>query len=298
MKAVNEIVKEFLYSQDVNELSRNEYSVVVRQFIKWITTKGLSFWDLKKKDILAYKSDLINSKKSVHTIGLYLTVVHKLFGYLHENGFREENIALGVKSPKKDRMFRKKYLPVDKVKELLSVINTGTLQGKRDFAIISLMLRTGIRRVELCRMKVDDISPEIVSLQRKGKIDKEFKLGIKDKVLQVINDYLVCRDDLTGESPVFVAHKRGYSGKALSEQSVSRIVKHYLGKIAMTGKYYTCHSLRHTAAILALKNGASIYDVQQMLGHASIETTRIYLRAIDEEKRIDNVAIRTLDELF
>ncbi|MFR4036327.1 MAG: tyrosine-type recombinase/integrase [Butyricimonas faecalis] len=60
---------------------------------------------------------------------------------------------------------------------------------------------------------------------------------------------------------------------------------------------YTCHSLRHTAAILSLKAGASIYDVQQMLGHTSIKP-RIYLRAIDAEKRMDNAAIRRLDELF
>ena len=97
---------------------------------------------------------------------------------------------------------------------------------------------------------------------------------------------------------MFVTHHSGYRDRPLSDVMVSRIVKFYLNKIGIDDKYYTCHSLRHTAAILSLKSGASIYDVQQMLGHTSIETTRIYLRAIDAEKRIDNDAIRRLDELF
>ena len=75
-------------------------------------------------------------------------------------------------------------------------------------------------------------------------------------------------------------------------------VKKYMKKVGLNDRYYTCHSLRHTAAVLSLKAGASIYDVQQMLGHKSIDTTRIYLRAIDAEKMLDNPAIRCLDKLF
>ena len=129
-------------------------------------------------------------------------------------------------------------------------------------------------------------------------MSKDCQIGITGKILDCLHDYLVCRGKLEEDSPLFVVHHRGYEGRAMSEVMVSRMVKRYLRRIGLDDRKYTCHSLRHTAAILSLKAGATIYDVQQMLGHTSIETTRIYLRAIDEEKRLDNPAIRRLDELF
>ena len=150
-------------------------------------------------------------------------------------------------------------------------------------------------------MKVGDITSgehTLISLQRKGKVDKSCRIGVTDKVLDAIHDYLVCRGEMTEDSPLFVTHKNGYASQGISDFMISKMVKRYLRVIGLDDKCYTCHSLRHTAAILSLKAGASIYDVQQMLGHTSIETTRIYLRAIDAEKRVDNAAIRRLDELF
>lgn len=296
-KPVSEIIKEFLDCQDVNELSREKYRSVVTLFARWVVVSGLLFFQLKKSDLIKYKSDLIKENKSVYTIDLRLTVIRRLFNYLYQAGIYKDNIALDIKAPRKDKEFRKGYLPIDQVKQLLSIIDTTSITGKRDFALISLMIRTGIRRIEVCRMRVGDMNSEAINIQRKGKVNKDCRIGVRDKALQAIHDYLVCRD-LTDDSPMFVSHHHGYKDRPISEVMISRIVKTYLGKIGINDKHYTCHSLRHTAAILALKNGATIYDVQQMLGHTSIETTRIYLRAIDAEKRLDNDAIRCLDELF
>lgn len=300
-KTVKDLVNDFLKSQDVNELSRREYSSVMNYFLRWVVVEGLDFWRLKKADIIRYKSAMMSEGKSVYTISLYLTVIRKLFGFLTDMGYYDDNIVLGVKSPRKDNLFRKKYLTVDKVKELLGMIDTGTVAGKRDYAIISLMVRLGVRRVEVCRMKVGDFVTNdrlVVNLQRKGKVDKDCQLGITPVILDCLNDYLVCRGKLSSDSPLFVTHHPGYGGAPLNGVMISRIVKKYMKKVGLNDRYYTCHSLRHTAAVLSLKAGASIYDVQQMLGHKSIDTTRIYLRAIDAEKMLDNPAIRCLDKLF
>ena len=293
MKPVNEVISEFLSYQDVNALSRNEYKCVVNYFTRWVVMNGLDFWQLKRSDILRYKSDMLKKRMSVYTIGLYLTVVRKLFEFLSLEGYYDDNIALGVKSPKKDTEYRKGYLSTDQVKELLGKINRESIVGKRDYAIISLMVRTG--------MMVGDITSgerTLINLQRKGKVDKSCRIGVTDKVLDAIHDYLVCRGDMAEDSPLFITHKKGYATQGVSDFMISKMIKRYLCAIGLDDKHYTCHSLRHTAAILSLKAGASIYDVQQMLGHTSIETTRIYLRAIDAEKRVDNAAIRRLDELF
>lgn len=299
-KSVNEIISDFLDVQDVNELSKKEYTAVINHFKRWIVVNKLEFWKLKRADILQYKCDMIARGMSTYTIALYLTLVRKLFSYLEMEGLRDDNIAAGVKAPKKDRLFRKLYLAKDKAATLLDSIDDSTIIGKRDKAIISLMIRTGVRRVEVCRMRIADIDVGggSIAIQRKGRVDKSSKVALPSKAMMAINDYIVARGEVKESDYLFVNHGKGYTSKYMTDYSVSRMVKRRLSHIGIVDNRLTCHSLRHTAAILALKAGASIYDVQQMLGHTSIETTRIYLRAIDTEKSLDNAAIKLLDDMF
>ena len=300
MKAISEYVDEFLGEQDVNELSRGTYKRVVGQFLRWVVFSKLDFWKMKKYNIIQYKDYMLKAGKSLSTIDLYMTVVRKLFQWLEDRGLAD-NIAAGVRSPKKRNVFKKGYLRIEQVKRLLESIDRSTLVGKRDYAMISIMVRAGFRRVEVCRMVVDDIKngeQATIMLQRKGHMEKDAEVGITDKMLEALHDYIICRGELSEADYLFVSHARGYKETVLTPTMVSRIVKRRLKEIDLNSKFLTCHSLRHTAAILSLKAGASIYDVQQMLGHVSIETTKIYLRAIEEETRINNRAVHTLDELF
>ena len=300
MRAISEYIDEFIGEQDVNKLSRGTYKRVVNQFLRWVVSSGLDFWKMKKYNVIQYKDDMLKSGKSLYTIDLYLTVVRKLFKWLEDQGLKS-NIALGIRSPKKENDFRKSYLMVNQVKKLLDSIDRDTLIGKRDYAMISIMVRAGFRRVEVCRMVVDDIKngeQATIMLQRKGHLAKDAEVGITDKMLEAIHDYLVCRGEIIESDYLFVSHARGYKQAALNPATVSKIVKARMKSIGLDSKFLTCHSLRHTAAVLSLKAGATIYDVQQMLGHSSIDTTKIYLRAIEKETMINNKAVHTLDELF
>ena len=300
MKPISELVGEFLGEQDVNRLSRDTYKSAIAQFLRWVVVSKLDFWKIKKFNIIQYKDSLLKSGESLYTVDLYMTVVRKFFQWLEDQGL-STNVTLGVRSPKKRNSFRKGYLKVDQVKRLLDSIDRDSITGKRDFAMISLMVRAGFRRVEICRMTIGDVrngEPITIRLQRKGHLEKDVEVGITGKMLETIHDYIICRGDLKESDYLFVSHARGYKETNLNPVMVSRIVKRRLREIGLDSRSLTCHSLRHTAAILSLKAGATIYDVQQMLGHVSIETTKIYLRAIEEETRINNRAVHTLDELF
>ena len=85
------------------------------------------------------------------------------------------------------------------------------------------------------------------------------EVGITGKMLEAIHDYIVCRGDITESDYLFVSHARGYKEAKLNPVMVSRIVKRRLREIGLDSKFLTCHSLRHTAAILSLKAGATIY---------------------------------------
>lgn len=300
-KPLTVLITEFLEEQDVSDLSRKSYRIVILQFVRWVVINKVEFWKIRRADIIRYKSDLVKTGKASNTLDLYLTVVRKFFQWLEYRGLYE-NIAAGVHSPRKYRGFKKEYLQRDQVKQLLSVIDTGKVVGKRDFAIISLMVRAGLRAVEVCRMAVGDIvrgAQYTVRLQRKGHTEKDCEVGVTDKIIEAIHDYLLSREDIMTEgSPLFVSHSRMNPGCRLTPRRINRIVKKYLCMIGIEDRRITGHSLRHTAAILSLKAGATIDEVQQMLGHASIETTKIYLSAIEEETRLNNRAARILDKLF
>ncbi len=300
-KTINHLVREFLSEQDVNENSRYQYKININQFIHYCVVSKIDVRRPKRADIIAYKAYLLRGGKSTSTIDCYLTTVRKFFAWLEGNGIYD-NIAAGVHSPKRYRGHRKNYLRVAQVKELLSSIDRSSLVGKRDYAIINLMIRAGVRRVEVCRMMVDDVymneGKYVMRLQRKGHLDKDQVLGITDKILEPIHEYLIERGNLNGSEPLFMNHSWNGKGQGVSQDYVSRMIRKYLNEIGVNDKRITGHSLRHTAAITALKAGAKLEQVQEMLGHTSVETTKIYISAIEAEIRLDNPAVRALDTAF
>ena len=70
-RKVSELTVEFLEEQDVNSLSRKTYKMALNHFVRWVVVCGLAFWDLKRKDIISYKSALIREGKSLYTVDLY-----------------------------------------------------------------------------------------------------------------------------------------------------------------------------------------------------------------------------------
>ena len=204
-RPLSELVIDFINDQDVNELSKKTYKLAISRFVRWVVFSTLEFWSLKKKDIINYKSVLLREGKSLYTIDLYLTVVRKLYSWLDDQGLYE-NIAVGVRSPKKDKKFRKGYLKMEQVDLLLSSIDTSLPIGKRDYCIISMMLGAGLRRVEICRMTIGDVTNNFqttVRLQRKGHNEKDTELGITERMLGAIHDYLLCRNNFSEDSPLF-----------------------------------------------------------------------------------------------
>lgn len=300
-KPLSELVVEFLSEQDVSPTSCKVYKSTIDNFVRWVVAKGISFWSIKRADLLGYKASLQNKKMCRNSVDLYLTVVRKLFKWLELRGLYD-NIAAGIHSPRRYRGHKKGYLQPEQVVSLLASMDRNTPIGARDYAIISLMVRAGLRRVEICRMSIGDMNagtPYTLRIQRKGHTEKDCVIGITSKLVAALNDYVSnYRCGAPVGAPLFVSHGRGYHSKEISPKHVSRVIKQYFAKIGVNDKEITGHSLRHTAAILSLKAGATIDEVQQMLGHTSIETTKIYLSAIEEETRINNPAVQVLDTLF
>ena len=149
------LVARFIAEEDIAQSSRALYSRTLTQFFLWMERTGrLPLFALKqidRTDILSYKDSLQQAGLSPLTIGSYIVVVRKFFTAL-ETYKIYPNIAKGIKSPKKEKGFRKAHLTEAKTTELLSYSRENNTL--RDFAIINLMLRTGLRTIEIGRAHV------------------------------------------------------------------------------------------------------------------------------------------------
>lgn len=296
----SKLTKDFAENQDIRPDSQELYKRILAQFAKWVVISGKNIKLLKRADIIEYKAYLIRTNKAENTIDSYLTVVRRFFEWCESIG-EHENIAAGIKLRHKHIGYRKEHLSREEITRLFSVIDRDKITGKRDYAIINLMLRSGIRCIEAARLRVCDVymSPgkNWMLLQRKGDNARTERLGLTPKALQPVIDYIQYRGVSDEEEPVFVTHCTiGEVG--LTPKGISRIVTDYLKKAGIYSKTKTTHSLRHTAAVQAIKSGVPIKEVQIMLGHRRVETTEIYLESVNNELRLDNPAVRALDEAF
>lgn len=162
---------------------------------------------------------------------------------------------------------------------LLAAPPGDTLKGKRDRAILATLLYHGIRREELCKLKVKDVQQRdgVVHLRVEGKGGKLRFIPAAIRALRLIQEYLEeadHADDIHGA--LFRPVKNNATGdlnKPLNPSSVYRNIVRYYGKqvgITLDVHGFCVHSLRATAATNALEHQADIAKVQEWLGHANV----------------------------
>lgn len=281
----------FLSDQDISPSSRRTYARSLKQFFIWLEASGRAgrMATLTREDILAYKESLSN--KSSYTVSSYLTVVRKLFQWLEARKVYPD-ITRGVKGSKKARGFRKEVLSPEQLRQALEAIDRSTLEGLRDYALVNLLARTGLRTIEVARAKVEDLRLEpglrrgerVLWVQGKGREEAdEFVLLTKEALLPLL-DYLKARGRLSKEAPLFASVSDRNYGQPLTTRSISRIVKRAFRRVGLDSERLTAHSLRHTAITLAVLGGASLQQAQAMARHSDSKTTLVYYHNLDRVK--------------
>lgn len=300
-RTINQLIEDFLSDQDIKEQSRNSYRGNLNQFFRYLNIQKVDVRHPRKANVITFKSNLLTSGKSESTINFYLTTVKQFYTWTELNGIYQ-NIAAGVHYPKKYTGHRKKYLKPEQVKELLSTMPRQSISDFRNFAIVNLMLRTGIRRIEINRMNVSDIFEKnglyFMKLQRKGRNFKDQTLGITEKAVNPVYEYLSLRNSAKDEEPLFINHSHHQPNARLNENTISVLIKDSLKAIGINDPTITGHSLRHTFAITAIRAQITIPDLQKTLGHRNSQTTDLYLTAIDEETRTNNNVGKAIDTMF
>lgn len=269
------------------------YTRQLYQFLQWCDRHQLNPVTLVKDDIKKYRHWMIKQKQyKPATIALKLAVVRRFYQAAVEKGLIAINPAAGVKPPreKSDPAEKITYLEQAEVETLLGTIpNDGTLKSARDRAMVAIMALEGTRTVELHRA-------DISSLVRQGKnlgIRVEGKRSIRTvpltpDIANLLIEYLHRRETI-GEilkptKPLFIVTSTNSRGKRITRRGIRSIVDHYLQQADLKhtpGRTISAHSLRHTAGTLALRSGADLRQVQDLLGHKDPRTTSIYTHVGD-----------------
>lgn len=207
------------------------------------------------------------------------------------------------------------FLTEDEIGAVLRVPDRRTLKGKRDYAILLLMFSTGLRKAEVCGLRVSHVStyrnqPVIDVI---GKRNRHRRVALNKDVVEAVQDYQkVLKQRFTAEDaenaeenspppnplqrgtnegkPLFFT--LGEHGKCdvrpLTHKAVDCLLRR-VKRAALIAKRITPHTTRHTFATTLLDKGVDLKTVQELLGHSHIRTTEKYLHTTDE-KKMDAVA--------
>lgn len=292
------LVATFVSEQDVKESSRQLYNRTLSQFFLWVEHSGKALSQMERTDILEYKDSLQAEGLSSLTIGSYIVSVRKFYEWAEAHKLYP-NIAKGIKTPRRVQAFKKQHLTDNKSSELLSYFEAKSL---RDFAIVNLILRTGLRTIEVVRADIGDITfkgeRRVLKVWGKGHDSKDDFVVLSEKAYLPIATYLATRKGAKAGEPLFTSNSRNNKGGRLTTRTISQICKEGLQAIGMDGKEFTAHSLRHTTAVAILKHGGNITDVQSVLRHSSPVTSQIYTESVKEEMRLQEAPEMKLDAAF
>ncbi len=224
------------------------------------------------EQVVAYRNFLL-ANYSKATVARKMSALRSMFDYFCSIGLLRNNPATSklARSPKVSTDSSTAGLTRQEAELLLRQPDQNTLTGKRDFAILLLLLTAGLRRSEVVSVKKSDFFQvgSHVGLAVEGKGGKTEQIKMQPKTHAAIFDY--CGQH--GSDAVFL----NQYGQPISTQAVWRIVEKYVAKAGIKKKI-TPHSLRHTFVTLAIDGGAKLVQVQTAARHSDPKTTMRYYR--------------------
>ena len=270
-----------------NKNTRRAYRNDIREFMAYAGIRHPGeIRTVKRAHVIAWRKQLEIQALEAPTIRRKLSALSSLFVLLCESNAIEFNPVDGVKRPTAAaNEGRSPALSDDRAKALLNAPSKDTVKGLRDRAILSALLFHGLRRAELCSLKVGDLQERggVVHFRVEGKGGKMRFIPVHPHTITRVREYLARLEH--GEKPraaLFWPVKNprwGVLEKPLTGDAIYKnIVQKYARELGIEPRAICVHGLRATAATNALDHSADIAKVQEWLGHASISTTRLYDR--------------------
>lgn len=280
----NELYKRFVLSLDAKDKTVKTYTTSLRQFFTWLSANGIT--QPRTEDVRAYRDYMAATHKPT-TVQAYIFAVRRFFDWTEAEGLYP-NVAGKIKGARLNREPKKDYLTSSQAKAVLAGMERETLQGKRNYAIVTLMLTGGLRDIEVCRANVEDLRTAgdntVLYIQGKGRDEKAEYVIVPEQAERAVREYLKARGNAEPAAPLFTSESNNSKGQRMTTRSISGVCKSAMVSAGYDSDRLTAHSLRHTAVTLALiANGGNIQEAQQFARHANISTTQIYAHNLEKQ---------------
>ena len=269
-------------------LSVLAYRHDVELFLKWFEAiKGDKSGpaDVTSADILSYRQHLVNvARLRASTINQRLQAIRRLCAWAVHQGALQSNPAAAVKSLRIARRRQPAGLTEPEVHALLRVAGESKRgHAKRNYALLQLLLQTGLRVSEVSSLKLGDVqmrerSGEVCVRQGKGSQERELPLNASAR--RAVRAYVQLRPEAQPGDPLFLSDRR----RAMSPRALQTLLKRLARRAKIDRLRVTPHRLRHTFSLNYLRqNPGKLVQLAHLLGHESLDTTAIYCAPSREE---------------
>jgi len=274
----NSFSKYLKQERGLNQATLDNYLPTVhRLLIECFGKKNIILDKLRPQDI----SGFILRHAHAMSIGraqLMTTSLRSFFSFLYQRGQTATNLSEAVPTVAKWRFSElPKFLQPEELRRILESCDKKTPMGQRNYAILLLLARLGLRAGEIVSMTLDDINWESGEVIVRGKSRQEQRLPLSDEVGQAIAAYLRHGRPRCSSRKVFIrmlAPRQGFSSSA----NVCTIVQRSLAHAGLDIDFKGAHLFRHTLAANMLKGGATIAEIGEILRHQLPSTTEIYAK--------------------
>lgn len=253
----------YLIKQELSEATIAVYLRITREFINFVGNRQID-----KKMVLCYKEHMKSSGLAVSTMNQHIIAVNRYLRYCGSLDCLAKTYRVQRKASLSNVINDEDY------RKLLAYVKSQ--RDDKYYAIMKTLALTGIRVSELSYITVENIGKGHIVVWNKGKVREIF---LPDCLIAILENYSE-KHGIT-EGCIF----RGNMGKPISREAVWGKLNRMAEKVGIDRKKAHPHSFRHYFALLYLKKYSNMFELADILGHASLETTRIYAVATVEDKR-------------
>ena len=276
--------EEYLRSRkSASDNTLQSYKRDIAQFAAYLRSTGVA--DCRQADTAAlqhYIGYLQQQGRSPSTLSRSIASLRCFFQYLMADGTVAENPAAVLHSQRHKRALPE-TLTGDEMELLFRQPSCVDFKGYRDKAMLEVLYATGIRVSELVALDIRDVRLELAVLCCRGP-EKSRVIPLYPEAVEAVSEYLNRAEGIfrmeDGNSPLFI----NLNGNRLTRQGFWKIIKIYAQQAGIR-KCITPHTLRHSFAAHLLENGADLKSIQEILGHADISSTQIYVQMLKSRYR-------------
>ena len=290
------------------ESSKKEYASKLKTLVEWSEKTDVTLEEFKQKQVRQFMADItsrVNPKTgnliADRTLLGYAKVIKTFLSWLGREDEYEDivnsNLYRKIEMPKLEEKVMVIYTP----QQIAAMLKTCEQEGSKELqirnkAIVSVLIDTGIRASELLKLQIRDVhfsaqgNEHYLLIHGKGRKEREVPIG--EKAATILRRYIKRYRGNSQETSIFLSVKGG----SLQYQGLDHFIEKVTANVGITGQTRKIHRFRHTFAVRFLENGGEIKTLSILMGHASVTTTEIYLKALKSTSVRKN-AISVLDEM-